>query len=808
LKKANRIQINGLVQGVGFRPFVYRVAHEMGICGWVNNTGHGVNIHAEGTENDLQKFYCRILKEKPPIAEILSVCRNDSPLLNYGDFIIIRSEGSQENDVLISPDVATCMDCLQEMYDPEDRRYLYPFINCTNCGPRYSIIFDRPYDRDKTTMNSFEMCNKCRQEYEEPTNRRFHAQPVACEICGPQIKLLDSDGNEIKDRGIGAGLLKDGAILAVKGIGGFHLVCDATNDNTVRRLREIKERGAKPFAVMAGNLETAETEVRISELEKSILQSPAAPIILLTRINRENSRIAPEIAPGLHTLGVVLPYTPVHHLLINSGFDFLVMTSANLSGQPLIYENSSALKQLRGIADYYLVSDRDIFHPCDDSVVQVVDGKMTFIRRARGFVPLPLILDVDVCDPIAALGGEMKNAFCLASGNRAFMSQYIGDMHGLENMERFKQEYVSYQKVTGIIPGKIACDLHPEYSTTKIAKSMDFPQYSVQHHHAHLVSVMGEHSMMKPAQGLICDGTGYGEDGKIWGFEFLYGNARGYKRKAHLEYLPLPGGDAGAKKPLRIAWAYCKRLLSGEDFSHAEPLWDKLTDAERGILDSQLRNNIQIFENSSAGRLFDAISALLGICIDVTYEGQAAIEMESRAHVWLNKFSENQKTTEIISEAKDRLLRTGEIFRDSDTCISKNKTNLIAIYNEGLAASKLLYPIWLDEKPDEIELKVNLLFRNIIRDCINLKDRGEISFRFHWSLAVSMLETAIIISPEERKLVIGGGVFQNKLLLEILLSLEHVSGLKIIYPEKLPAGDGGLALGQVLIANENSFARI
>ncbi len=450
MAKAWRIHINGIVQGVGFRPFVYKLAQEYGIQGWVNNASDGVDIHAQGAR--VEEFFQDLRAKKPPLAFILGMSHREVPLENHADFKIVESRKVEKNDVLISPDVAVCPDCVREMLDPADRRYLYPFINCTNCGPRYSIIYDRPYDRSKTTMKEFEMGPLCRREYENPADRRFHAQPIACSVCGPKLQLVDDQGREITGQGIGLKLLAAGAVLAVKGIGGFHLVCDAYHDQAVQRLRKVKERGAKPFALMARDVRTAAKEVEIAPLEQELLQSPAAPIVLLTRIPSADSQISGAVAPGLHTLGIMLPYTPVHHLLFTEGFDFLVMTSANLSGRPLIYKNEAALNELKGIADYFLLNDREIYHPCDDSVIQVIGAKPAFMRRARGYVPLPLILKEEINGSLVGLGAEMKNAFCLAAGKMAFMSQYIGDMHGYENFERFKNELYSYQKVANIFP--------------------------------------------------------------------------------------------------------------------------------------------------------------------------------------------------------------------------------------------------------------------------------------------------------------------------------------------------------------------
>lgn len=843
MAKAWRIHIDGIVQGVGFRPFVYKLAQEYGIHGWVNNASDGVDIHAQGER--VEEFYQDLRLKKPPLAFILGMSQKEVSLENYPDFKIMASRKVDKNDVLISPDVAVCPDCVREMFDPSDRRYLYPFINCTNCGPRYSIICDRPYDRSKTTMQEFEMCPQCRQEYENPLDRRFHAQPVACGVCGPKLQLVDDQGGEISGQGIGLKLLAEGAILAVKGIGGFHLVCDAYHEEAVQRLRRVKERGAKPFALMARDIETAAKEVEIAPLEEELLRSPSAPIVLLTRNRSVESRISGAVAPGLHTLGIMLPYTPVHHLLCAEGFDFLVMTSANLSGQPLIYKNETALSELKGIADYFLLNDREIYHPCDDSVIQVIGGKPAFMRRARGYVPLPLILKEEIDGSIVGLGAEMKNAFCLAAGKMAFMSQYIGDMHGYENFERFKSELHSYQKVANIFPDKTAYDLHPEYATSKLAKAMAYPKCAVQHHHAHHVAVMGEYGLHHPLMGLICDGTGYGADGKIWGFEYIYGDAGQYVRQGRLEYLPLPGGDAASKYPLRIAYAYLQSVLSKEEWLLTENLWQELSMQERNILDSQLKTGFQVFETSSAGRLFDAVSGILGICTEVTYEGQAAIELESRATVWSEELKDCKGTQggfdlwlgHFRMEAANRIKRTADILQkvrhntqedaiEQATQASNEKTKLqdsrakekltqkdfqekkdlntlVKTYNDAISTNApIFYSITLEVSSEVVGIKIGRLLRELIGDIAAGLDHGEIAYKFHYSLACAMLETALLLGLERKEMVISGGVFQNKLLTEILFELAGAAGISLYYPRFLPPGDGGLALGQILVANE------
>jgi len=815
LNRAYHIHINGIVQGVGFRPFVYKLACELNINGWVNNSSDGLDIHAEG--DNLEEFCDRLLEEKPLLAFITSIQKLETINKGFQDFRIIESKETVKTDVLISPDVSTCKDCLQEMFDKTDRRYRYPFINCTNCGPRYSIIYDRPYDRHKTTMQEFDMCPACKGEYENPVDRRFHAQPVACEDCGPVLQLLDALGNHM-DYGLsleqGIQFLKEGAILAVKGLGGFHLVCDAYHDTAVKRLRAVKERGAKPFALMAKDIEIASKEVKISPLEKEILASPAAPIVLLPKNNAADSRLSPGAAPGLHTLGIMLPYTPVHHLLFQGGFDFLVMTSANLSGRPLIFENEEAVRGLRGMADYYLLHNRDIYHPCDDSVVQVIGNKMTFMRRARGFVPLPFLLKERFDLPIAGVGAEMKNTFCLASGQMAFMSQYIGDMHGYENFRRFQQEFASYQKVADVFPQRVAFDMHPEYAATKMAKAMDCPKCAVQHHHAHHAGVMAEHGLTEPILGISCDGTGYGTDGKIWGFEYIFGNAEGYIRKGHLEYLPLPGGDAGAKYPLRTAYAYLRKVLSEEEWASTADLWTNLSHPEKSILDAQLQSGFQLFDTSSAGRLFDAVSGLLNICTRVTYEGQAAIELESRAAIWLmnetakgyDRKNRDSKLYSIYEEGLKNLNRLAVKLRDIKGNIDEkdiwiNHRIEIQYQNFQESGNGYLYPVYYEHDSGGVIIKIDRLLFGLVKDLLSGNDIGEIAFKFHYSLACAMLEATLVIGLGNSQLVISGGVFQNRLLTESLLDLAENIQVKIYYPSQLPTGDGGLALGQVVIAN-------
>ena len=510
------------------------------------------------------------------------------------------------------------------------------------------------------------------------------------------------------------------------------------------------------------------------------MESAAAPIVILDRRSMSNARLPAEIAPGLNTIGVMLPYTPLHHLLFQGNFDFLVATSANLSSRPLIYRDEEALAGLKGIADYFLLHNREIYHPCDDSVIQIMGGRAVFHRRARGYVPLPVFTSKPIDTPLLAVGGELKNAFALADRERIFLSQYIGDIENYENFNRFTQEVTSFQDVVGIVPQQIIHDAHPNYQTTRYALNSSLPKAKVQHHHAHMVSVLGEYDYHGKALGVICDGTGYGEDGKIWGFEFLYGDERGFERVAHLQYLPLPGGDAGAKHPLRIAYAYLKSFMTPETWERTQSLWSALSLEERKILDQQVARNYQVFSTSSAGRLFDAVSALTGVCTKVTYEGQAAIELESIAEKWLK---ENEEKTENLIYN-----RQGDTNRQKDTLLN----HLIECQP---------YPVEIEQAEKGLIIQVEKMLVSIAEDVLNHLAPGKIAYRFHLTIATAITRTVRQLAFSE-PLVISGGVFQNKLLTELLLNLFTEQGITVWRHKNLPPGDGGIALGQILIGNE------
>ncbi len=639
-----RIFVTGIVQGVGFRPFVYTLAQRLGLMGHVGNNSAGVFIEVEGDPNALAQFIDELHHRPPPLAMIASLTSEPMPAQDDTAFVIVESEAQPASSTPISPDIALCDDCRRELFDPNDRRYRYPFINCTNCGPRFTIITDIPYDRPFTTMAAFPMCDECSAEYHDPANRRFHAQPIACPKCGPQVwfELRDEGMRELGDEGIlGAqAALRAGAILAVKGIGGFHLACDATNDTALRTLRERKGRIDKPFAVMAHDLDNVRRFAEVSDDEAKLLMSKERPIVLLQvathfalrQAQGASQLISPLVAPGNRTVGVMLPYTPLHELLL-AGLPFpLVMTSGNLSDEPISKDNDEARARLTALADGYLMHNRDIHVWCDDSVVRVFEKRELPVRRSRGYAPYPIHLTQPMPNTLAA-GGELKSTFCLTRDDFAYLSQHIGDMGNLETLHAFEKALDHFITLFRAAPERIACDLHPGYLSTQWAKryagAHNLPLIEVQHHHAHIASVLAEHGrdLHKRIIGIAFDGTGYGTDGAIWGGEVLIANALGFERFAQLKYVPLPGGDASIKRPYRTALAHL--WAAGIPWDEALPSVAHIPSSERRVLQQQLEKNLNCAPTSSMGRLFDAVPALIGIRQTVTYEAQAAIEMEA-----------------------------------------------------------------------------------------------------------------------------------------------------------------------------------
>ena len=737
-----RIRVFGVVQGVGFRPFIYRLAKEYNLKGWVLNTSSSVEIEVEGEKESIERFISDIKTKAPPVARIERIEVEDSAPNNYRDFLIKESK-EESGYQLISPDIAVCEDCLRELFNPKDRRYRYPFINCTNCGPRFTIIRDIPYDRKNTTMDKFRMCKDCEREYNDPLNRRFHAQPNACPICGPRLWIEGLKAEDPIEET--ARLLKEGFIVAIKGLGGFHLACDATNDNAVKLLRERKKRGYKPFALMMKDLNTIKMYCYVTPEEEKVLTSPQAPIVLLKI--KDLGDISRGVAPNNNYLGVMLPYTPVHHMLLREVSKPLVMTSGNLSEEPICQDNEEALNRLKGIADYFLLNDRDIYSRYDDSVVFVFDGKPQLIRRARGYAPSPVKIPFKIKQTLAC-GGELKNTFCLTRDNYAFISQHIGDLENIETLEHFINTIELYKRLFRIEPQVVACDLHPDYLSTRYALQFEgtLPVIRVQHHYAHIVSCMGENSITEPVIGISLDGSGYGLDGNIWGGEVLIADYDGFIRKAHLEYLPMPGGELAIRRPYRLTIGYLFKLFGKiPDL----PFLNAVPEEEIRIIKEQVEKGINTPFTSSMGRLFDAVSSLLDICQEATYEGQPAIELEMMS--------------------KD--------IEDDE------------------------YYSWEIEKENGIFiLRVKKLFEGLLSD-IDVLPVSIISTKFHNTVARMMLDVTLLIREETKidKVALSGGCFQNRRLLNRLVRLLREKDFKVYTHNQVPCNDGGLSLGQAII---------
>ncbi|MCX7780470.1 MAG: carbamoyltransferase HypF [Negativicutes bacterium] len=744
-----KIEVTGLVQGVGFRPFVYRLAKRLNLAGFVLNLDGHVQIEAEGAAAAVQAFVSALAAERPPQAIISEIRVKTVPDCGDSDFRIVESEAGKTVAPFVAPDLALCADCSREIHTSGNRRAGYAFTNCTNCGPRYTIIRRVPYDRPNTTMADFVMCPACQREFDDPGNRRFHAQPNACPQCGPSYRIVDARGNELAPPGqdpltAARSFIASGAIVAIKGIGGYHLACDARNEAAVARLRRRKLREEKPLAVMCGSLAAVAQICLVSPAEAELLSGAARPIVLLDKSSAYN--LAPNVAPGNPRLGVMLPYAPVHELLLAAA-DIWVMTSGNTSDEPIAYQDEDALIRLKDIADVFLVHNRPIHRRADDSVARIVRGLPYLLRRSRGYVPVPVALERPV-PPLLACGGELKSTFCLAAGRQAFLSAHIGDLENKETFDYYTGSIDHYRQLLNITPELVACDLHPEYFSTRYAQSLPLPKLAVQHHHAHIASVMAEHRLAGPVIGVAFDGTGYGTDGALWGGEFLVADYRQFTRAAHCRYLPLPGGAKAIREPWRLAlWLLCE--LSGPDLINADPAFVNALPPDWPIILRAATKGINSPLTSSAGRLFDAAAALLGIRRVSRYEGQAAIELELAA---------------------------------------------------GTASGALL-PYTLT-KGHPYQLDFLPAFAALLARGRQGFDRGFWAASFHTTMAAAIVETVRAISADTgiRTAALSGGVFQNLRLLEETIALLERHGFTVYLHRQVPPNDGGLALGQAAIA--------
>ena len=736
------IRINGIVQGVGFRPFVYRLASQLGLKGYILNSNQGVEIEVEGRPRDLEIFIESLQTRHPAAARIDSFEQKTYPDIGHQSFEI-RQSSNGAGSTFISPDIRLCPDCLAEFSTPGDKRYRYPFINCTNCGPRYSIIEQTPYDRPNTSMQDFAMCGYCRAEYEDPLNRRFHAQPVACSDCGPELLWLDAELQQVPGDPVKNCLsaLRQGKIAGIKGIGGFHIACDATNEAAVEELRRRKHRPAKPFAVMSGR-EHLGMIVEDPEACLPWLESPPAPIILAPKA--KTSPIAGAVAPQNRYLGVLLPYAPHQFLLFEddgaSSPLFLVMTSGNVNDEPI----ASTEEELTGLCDCFLTHNRPILNRCDDSVLLPTSVDTIMLRRSRGYVPSPLILPFKTI-PTLGTGAELKISFCLTDQDLCYLSPYLGNNNSKATADFYTETLAKYQDWFRVKPGLVGCDLHPDYLTTRLAQDMNLPLARIQHHHAHVAAVMAEHQLDEPVIGVSYDGTGYGEDGAIWGGEILLADYLACERSYHLCYLPLPGGDSAVSHPVRIALAYLLATGIGADFLRG------ISDLERSVITKQIDQNFNLYQTSSLGRLFDCVSAMLGLFPAITFEAQSAIALEQ-------------------------------------------------LCGESSPAEVSPYPYQLARG----EIDVKPLLEAVGNDIIAGESGNRIALRFHQTIIGFTLAAVLELSRSTgiRKVVLSGGVMQNRVLLEGLVQELRRQGMEAYYSVELPSNDGAIAVGQAMIANK------
>ncbi len=766
--------VRGAVQGVGFRPFVYRLAGELGLAGQVRNASEGVVIDVEGESALVDQFRARLNVEGPPRASIQSLESRVLDPLGFTRFSIESSSGGAKTAVIL-PDIATCQECLADVMDPLNRRYRYPFTNCTNCGPRFSIIEALPYDRPNTTMRRFTMCERCRQEYEDPLNRRFHAQPNACPECGPRLELRTPKGEclEVGDLALemAVAALLQGHILAVKGLGGFHLMADAADSQVVGLLRKRKNREEKPFAIMCPDANSLRSIVAVSAVEREILESPECPIVLLDRLEPGIDLVSDLVAPSNPTLGVMLPYTPLHHLLMSAVGRPLVATSGNLSEEPICTGDNDAFRRLGRIADLFLLHDRPIARHVDDSVARVVMGRPLLLRRARGYAPLPLPVDAAPDDTLA-LGGHLKNTVALSVGGNVFISQHIGDLETKAAELAFRRVIEDFQTMYEIKPGRIACDAHPDYVSSRLARSLSPQPVRVQHHYAHVLSCMAENELPPPVLGVSWDGTGYGSDGTVWGGEFLKVEEDGFSRFAHFRTFPLPGGEAAVREPRRSALGLLYEVFGEELWELSLPLLrDAFEPSELKPLRRMLERSLNCPRTSSVGRLFDGVAALTGLRARASFEGQAAMELEAQVQPsWLGD-PYPLPVTAGVDEGEGALIRSlGEADDGSRT-------------PSGFVASVVNWEPMLHA---------------ILEDCRRKARIGEIVAKFHSGLCSSMLRVAGLCGLE--RVVLSGGCFQNRRLLEGGVELLRGQGFQPYWHQLVPPNDGGLALGQLMAA--------
>ncbi|MBF0546621.1 MAG: carbamoyltransferase HypF [Candidatus Riflebacteria bacterium] len=807
------LQISGIVQGVGFRPAVYRFALERGISGWIQNNGNGVSILASGNSEQIASFEKDILTGIPFPAKIDEIKKSRIfPHEKYSGFQIIASElSNSQTNAIIPPDLATCKDCLQDIFDPDNRRYLYPFTNCTNCGPRFSIIESIPYDRHRTTMKSFTMCPECNSEYSNPANRRFHAQPNACPECGPIVRLLDKRGREIT-RGNSAvkstsDLLKQGEIIALKGIGGFQLLVDARNEEAVRKLRTRKMRPGKPFALMFPDIDQVAEVCILSDLEKSVLLSPQSPIVLLEQ--KQNDIIASNVAPNLSVLGAMLPYSPLHHILLSYFVNPIVATSGNLSDEPICIDESEALGSLSQIADFFLIHNRPILRPVDDSVTRIMNGKCRSIRIGRGLSPIVLNTGTPIIESLA-LGSQQKNVFAFSRREEIFVSQHIGDLDSLKTQELLQRSVLDLKGIWNFNPEKVIRDLHPTYFTTGLAPQYGTEVVQVQHHHAHILSCALENSISPPYFSICWDGTGFGSDGKIWGGEFFFVQADKIERFGHLREFPLPGGETAIKENFRIAIALLNQcgLLSSNAISpdlQSLPTFTQhfsLTKKALLIL-KMLEKKINCPLTSSMGRLFDGVSALLGICSETSFDGEAPMLLESRISGGSKEFYD----FEIRTIPKENPMDPGPDF-DPDfgpdigsdigsDIASKGEKFKRVQENEILINSETVnwQPKFSDIQNKYIIVDWHKIIHGIVADLKRNVEIGKISTKFHNSLATLALVMARLSGV--KKVVFSGGCFQNRYLAEECARLLNDNGFETFWNEKIPTNDEGICVGQI-----------